>query len=245
MTVLGQSVTKEQASEIIVRTNRFLCVCNDREWNQQVNDVIGLDLPQQLLHCEERLGILRLDFLVNSQIMSSWVGGAHGWVDWNGNVRCNSFNIGKWPSVDEVFHEWSAIAETFPFLKLRCQLWSGEISEKEIQPLVEFQVEGGAVTISLPRERLLDPTEPPYSDFGGFWGSRNERGCDLATLTRAVLITERKIAAENMQKLVNELTEMASERNQAVMDAITTRAELDALRARLRDDLRDDSTRGE
>ena len=196
MTVMGDRITPAQAAEVIIRTNEWHHGCNDRAWRRLVWEAIGAKVTVTNGHensdfasveaARERLRGLRLNYLYNSRVMSSWVGGPHGWCDWNGDVHATNYNIGKWPSVHEVRAEWAAIAEAFPFLRLRCQLWSGETSEDGTRPLVEFAVARGKVRTLVPQEPLLQPRFDEASDFSGLFQPGRERGCDEAKLRWAI-----------------------------------------------------------
>ncbi len=132
--VTGQTVTEEQANEILIRTsNLWLLHTNDREWTTTVGDVLGVEngrlgfwTPESIRAAAEGLRCLGLQWLYTSRIASSWIGGPHGWCDWDGTIGCATYNIGKHPDVESVTEEWQAIAAAFPFLDLRAQLVTDE-----------------------------------------------------------------------------------------------------------------------
>lgn len=193
MTVQGDKVTPEQAGEILIRTNGWFGSCNDKEWERIVWETAGIKVSNggygpawdSVLAFNQRHCVLELEYLRNARIMSSWVGGAKGWCDWEGNIYSTNYNIGKWPYVEEVFEEWKRIAEAFPFLKLRCQLWSGETCEDSIRPLIEFEVKEGTVRTLEPKEALLAPT-----NVNVVWPIQ-ERGCTLVDLKSALALNLR------------------------------------------------------
>lgn len=179
--VMGRRVTHEQAIEINFRTSSAWWSTNDREFLEFVADTIGttvgeygfMDFGKDI---REKWGFLDLSYLENSNIMSSYIGGPHGWCSWDGVIFANSYNIGKWPSVEEVEQDWKAIAEAFPFLSLRCQLLDGEnVEEGERQALVEFRVNAGEVEVFYPDEDRtpMMPTVGP--DISAFMANRNSR----------------------------------------------------------------------
>lgn len=196
MTVEGKSVTPEQASEILVRTHSWYSGCNDREWMEIVWRAAGYDFRDErgwvrpkvedVERISKELGVLPIGLLHNRRIFSSWVGGPHGWCSWDGTIRSNNYNIGKWPSTEGVLEEWEVIAEAFPFLDLHCQLWTGETCEMPIFPVVEYRVKGGKAKMRLPEMRMERPL--PETLVFGFPGY--ERGCDEATLKRALEIVK-------------------------------------------------------
>lgn len=141
------------------------------------------------------LNLLDLYYLNNHQILSSWIGGPHGWCDWNGNINSSNYNIGKWPSVEDVYNEWVKIAEAFPFLDLRAQLYSGETSDHESEPLVEFTLKHGKVEMSIPSEPLDLPYFDMSSMFSRFNNRHSERGCSIETFKTALDHVRNKVEA--------------------------------------------------
>ena len=144
LVVKGKPVTEDQAMEVIVRTDNFYFGCNDREWERIINGII-YDIEISSIHSKDfetqfkkKYGIenqsdyyakqeelkelyppLDLAYITNSRIASSWIGGPHGWCSWNGKIGCSNYNIGKWPSVEEVYNDWVKVAEAFKFLDLK------------------------------------------------------------------------------------------------------------------------------
>lgn len=158
--VTGKRVTLDQAIEINFRTASSWWSTNDKEFLEFIAESIGasiegygyLNFTQEM---REKWGHLSLEYLCNSNIVSSYIGGPHGWCSWDGHIFANSYNIGKYPSVVEVHSEWEQIAKAFPFLSLRCQLLDGESSEDgDRKALVEYVIEDGKVEAFVPE----DPT---------------------------------------------------------------------------------------
>jgi hypothetical protein len=220
LVVVGKPVTQDQAAEIILRTSSYIS-CNDNKFVNRVNCAL-YDLPEinvdgyngykkaiaeklgvdekdwQAIHayedkCQEELGIISVGYLHNSQICSSWIGGPHGWCNWDGSIYTANYNIGKWPSVEEVFNEWKEIAKAFPFLDLKCQLMNHEASCEDMAdvpgPVVEFTLKNGKVKMSLPKEQLAKP------EFGGHDLARlftpgGEIGCTIETVKRTIALVK-------------------------------------------------------
>lgn len=205
--VIGKPVTKEQAMEIVLRTDRLDFSCNDREWSKQLNKIVynvestGRSINDAI---KEQLGItdwneqfeyqvkqknllnpLELDYLQNSQIASSWIGGAHGWCSWGGNIG-------------EVFNEWTIIAEAFPFLDIRSQLLNCEVSGVDVEPMavVEFVIKAGKVTMVEPQELIAMPSFSSASIMGRFTNPHAERGCMIEQFTTAYNLVTTKFAQE-------------------------------------------------
>jgi hypothetical protein len=206
--VMGKKVTPEQAMEILIRTDSWWFSGNDHHLEKQLKEIAGLYLDKD--NCEdwrtahdldqvvkEAHGVLDLEYLTNARIVSSWVGGPHGWCDWNGNIFCNNYNIGKWPSVKEVYEEWEKIAAAFPYLDLRCQLMNCETSEDDPQPVVEFVVFGGKVHLVEPEALML----PPAFDIAGaalsvftLSSGQREFGTTIEQFKKALALTKAAVA---------------------------------------------------
>lgn len=194
--VQGNAVTRDQAAEILVRTDRWYVSTNDRQWAREVYRIAGIAFDDKTHYIDvdwksldafrEAMGVLDLEYLTNSQIASAYIGGPHGWCSWSGNIGCASYNIGKWPSVEAVLREWTLIAEAFPFLRLRSQLFSGETSESDTRPLVEFEVMDGKAKALRPTDRVLNPESTLERDMLGLFMPGRERGCSADALRDAI-----------------------------------------------------------
>ena len=197
MTVVGDPVTTEQAAEIIFRTDTLWFLCNDKEWERELYDVLGVKYKietyggiqvdyDSLNKACYAVGRIDLDYLHNSRIASSYIGGPTGWCHWNGVIFQNDRNIGKWPTVESVTTDWRAIAEAFPYLKLRSQLLKYEHGEPLSEPLVEFQVQNGEVDVREPDGVLVPSVETSMAALYSIDVRGRERGCDIETFRRAV-----------------------------------------------------------
>ena len=133
---------------------------------------------------DNEIGILELSYLGNYQICSSWIGGPHGWCNWDGTISACNYNIGKWPTVEVVYEEWVLIAKTFPFLDLRCQLLNHEQRFPEMTtnpgPVIEFRVKGGKVKMSIPSKVLCESEDVDVIAFD------KEIGCTIEDVKRAL-----------------------------------------------------------
>jgi hypothetical protein len=191
--VAGQPVSEQQANDILIRTDSWSLIGNDRQWGRVVADAIGVTvdsygLPdwQAVEAFRKTINALRLGYLYNSQIYSSWIGGPHGWCSWSGRIGCSNYNIGKWPSTDEVSEEWTAIAGAFPYLNLTAQLVS---DEGEGQLVGQWTVRDGAMVYDAePTEQIRPAEELGPLDWIGVFSSSSgrERGVELARLVAAL-----------------------------------------------------------
>lgn len=227
--VKGERVTEEQAAEIIIRTmgwlscndHEFTNSCNEILYdveipeehkmyydgsNKGVEAKLGLEEKDwQKIYAykeekEKEVGILEdLCYLENSRVCSSWIGGPHGWCDWDGTIGCNNYNIGKWPTVEEVYKEWKIIAKAFPFLDLRCQLTNHEASSPEMTenpgPVIEFIVKNGKVRMTIPKDYIDIPEFGPMRNIGN---RDTEIGCTLETFGKSVSMVKEKLEKQKV-----------------------------------------------
>lgn len=224
--VHGESVTPEQANEIIIRTTSLWYVgTNDHEWKAEVEQIMGL--PPEFRHgfykkpVEERvelireqnaklkareraLGTVSLTYLDNHRIASNYIGGPHGWCDWNGTIGAATYNIGKWPTGPEVHSDLESITAAFPFLRMTVQLvndyYDGDEYRYEDLAAVTWFVDQGTVTYDAkPRRKIMVPREDTHDDFlmRRFTDPHGERGVSSDRLRQAVFQVER---AMNLRK---------------------------------------------
>ncbi len=219
LVVRGTPVTKEQAKEILIRTDTLDFSTNDHSFARQLFEfTYGVKAKKEMYHISlynffeddnnkvewevvealrrkthESLKVLNLDYLANHRIVSAWVGGPHGWCDWDGYIGCNNYNIGKYPTMEEVFNEWYQIAEAFPFLELDCQLLSGETCTefREQKPLVNFHIEEGQVQVGVPLQHSGNILDYPRFDINAAINAiaagtaYRERGCTFEQYVEA------------------------------------------------------------
>lgn len=232
LVVVGKPVTKEQAAEILIRTDSMSFSSNDREFDRQLNEIFyGVEIKEKGYDSKERAikqklgldpddkgswnacwdyidrimsetGQIDLEYLNNNQVVSSWIGGPHGWCDWQGKIGCWNYNIGKWPSVETVFREWQRIAKAFPFLDLTCQLMNHEVDCEEYVndipgPVVEFRVKSGRVTMKEPRSVLQRPSHGDENMFMKVFMRGGERGCSIEQFKKSVELCRTKFKVSN------------------------------------------------
>lgn len=185
--VIGEPVEPEQANEILLRTDDWWLMSNDKAWQETVRaaaGITGADDWQASRDFQLRIDALELNFLHNSRIMSSWIGGPKGWCDWDGNIGCSTWNIGKWPSVEEVHKDWTAIAAAFPYLHLRAQLVPNEGGAPH--PAVEWLVRRGEAHLVESIGKMIEPEEVDVGTFLRRFTLTGERGVTLERLQEAL-----------------------------------------------------------
>lgn len=223
LVVVGDPVTREQAMEILVRTDRLEFSSNDaafskrcasylygldttgnRSWgywtlsdafegNNGRTDYDGYQEYRDKVRVE--LQPLGLRYLENSRIVSTWIGGTYGWCDWDGTIGCSNNNIGKWPTVGDVYEDWKDIARAFPYLDLRCQLIT---DEGEGDLVVEYHVEGGTVTVHAPGPLLQPVEELDDEAVEGVLTGTQARSCSYEQFVAAVDYTRAQVKLEKL-----------------------------------------------
>lgn len=175
--VTGDDVTPEQAGDIILRTTEWYLIAGSAEWATEVyaalvergapaalagttgTDILDLELSRALGVWLKMARVLDLRFMRNYRIASSWLGGLHGWVDWDGKIGCSSYNIGKYPDVETVHTDLLRVASAFPYLNMRVQLVTDEGAGTSA---VSWVVNGGEVAHPVLGDQPLitEPTDP-------------------------------------------------------------------------------------
>lgn len=181
MLVTGTTLPVEQALEIIRRTDSFFIWGggNDHAFNDQAKAFVRQpeapfrSSPEWKNRSEEewseafrkffneeipawkgKWGFINTQYVINSWISCAYIGGPHGWCHPDGTIGYSN-NVGKWPSVKEVFEEWKMLAEAFPFIEVEATLMDREYCEEDPQPVVSFLIRNGAVMLVDPAERNL------------------------------------------------------------------------------------------
>lgn len=135
---------------------------------------------------EGRWNCVRTSYVHNNWISCSFIGGPHGWCHPDGNIGFVD-NVGKWPSVTEIYEDWKTLVEAFPFLDVAVTLFSGESCEENAEPVVTLLVKDGQVTLAEPNDvhhdnhpkatRRDDSVDSATDEFIGSWGNpRREQG---------------------------------------------------------------------
>jgi hypothetical protein len=175
--VMGEAITEDQALEIIFRTSSTHLYTNDRDFRHQIRSFFGIEKDSWDYHEKTSAAFHTIDgleYLENHQLISSWVGGKHGWCNWDGEIFANTYNIGKYPSAREVYNEWIILAEAFSFLNLRCQLMGGEVGDENTSPQIEYIVKKGTVKAMAPSALLFEPSDRAFKSNAFFTDPNHE-----------------------------------------------------------------------
>jgi hypothetical protein len=115
--------------------------------------------------CTE-LGIVPTEYVCNSWLANSYIGGPHGWCSPEGNIHSDGHNYGKWPSVEAIVTDWMVLVAAFPYLDLACTLYSGEQCEDHSVPVCTIRVVEGKVTVYAPDLTMHDRNPTMGGDDG-------------------------------------------------------------------------------
>jgi len=159
----GARVTMDQACEIIRRTDSFFRGYggNDVAFDERLG--ARLRMPHRFrwdgsmdsdVHgqwersraWERRWGLIETSYVSNDWISCCFIFGAHGWCHPDGVIAYVD-NVGKWPTIDEIAQDWTAVAVEFPFLDLAATLMSGEACEDGTAPVATILVCDGYVEV--------------------------------------------------------------------------------------------------
>ena len=162
MIVTGASITREQAKEIIIRTDPFFSDValyaggNDQEFTiryQQQSGVLAA------VSCSDRqvqervqeavdsvVKPIPLDYLANDWTSSCFIYGPNGWCRPDGTIEYHD-NVGKWPEAAELYDEWQAIAQAFPYLNLFASFMDAESCDTDASVVLQFVIHEGAVRV--------------------------------------------------------------------------------------------------
>ena len=190
--VVGAPVTAEQAEDILIRTaNPYLLGVNDQAWTAYVSQAFGFTLDwyghatlDSIRAVSAELDLVPLTLLYTSRISSAWIGGPHGWCDWDGTIGATTYNLGKHPDRETVLAEWALIAAAWPFLDLTAQL----LADEGTGPVVgQWRVVNGRATEERPGLPITEPADiDPIDVLARLFFVGGERGVAPARLVAAI-----------------------------------------------------------
>lgn len=166
LVAIGKRVSREQADDIIFRTTTWMPSTNDRNYEKHLLEITGF--PKKIDYSVEQkegreayvkhvnevwdkqdkwrkahMVVEDLQYLHTDRIASCWVGGPHGWINWNGNIACGNYNVGKRPEPKELLEDCQILARSFPFLEMDMLFLAEEGEGPEV---LHFVISKGEVT---------------------------------------------------------------------------------------------------
>lgn len=185
MTVIGNNVTVDQASEIILLTTSLSFQSNDSIWKEQLYTILGIKPfdSDEIYNMEKELGTLPLNYIANHKIATNYINGPYGWCDWNGNIGCDNFPIEKYADNKSIYDDWVEVAKKWPYLSLTAQ-----IKTEDDRPIVNYIIKNGTV-----REQQFY-TEICYGktkiDIYAMFRLDGERGCTVEQFKHAIKVVK-------------------------------------------------------
>lgn len=157
--IKGKSIIKEQAMEIIRRTDDFFVTGygGNNEWFNKkalrlinkpdyTNDIDWDEYAEQRDEWNKKWGSIGLNYLSNSWVSTAYIHGPNGWCHPDGTIEFH-YNIGKWPSVEEVYDDLETLGKEFPFLELTLTLMNGEDCENSNEALISLSLKDGVIDV--------------------------------------------------------------------------------------------------
>jgi hypothetical protein len=190
--VSGHNVPRAVGEEICLATFQpegFYT--NDKHFERLVASALDLEIDEHgwISHESAKryraaVGGLELNWMDNHQIGSAWIGGPHGWCDWDGKIGCGSYNLGKYPSNEEITEDLVLIALRWPQLKL----WVQVLDSEGYGPVSgEWKVADGKAECftKLNYNHVTAPIElDPQVALLGLYREHRERGVDVEQLRK-------------------------------------------------------------
>ena len=164
--ITGEPVTEEQAKDIIFRTDSFLTDPseysggNARQFNENYRRACGFKIKESgniyqdmrreseiAGYVRSKIGFVDLKYIVSDYASSCYVYGPYGFCSPEGEIYFRD-NVGKWPSVEEIYEEFKMLAKAFPYLDMQGSLYDGEHCEEGRKFVLRFIVKNGKVRMS-------------------------------------------------------------------------------------------------
>ena len=147
--ISGDKVTEEQALDIIKRTDDFYVypIGNNRVFIKMAIEALKIPQETPIKNTDTAEEIRKkfetdtknkeeyfkknkiitqdISYIKNSYISSSFIFGYCGWVHIDGTIGY-SFNIGKWPTAEEIVNDLFLLGENFPYLKMFVTIMDNE-----------------------------------------------------------------------------------------------------------------------
>ena len=160
--VVGEDITEEQASEIIIRTNRWPIIRFSHLY-EKIKKIYISSLPEEELisHVEfnyqileKKIKSLHLNYFFNHRVDST--SGLRGWCNWNGKIFCNNYVLRGWPNYENIISDLEAISSNFPYLNFKLQIVE---KQKTFKPAYTFQIKDGKVKELYSKKLITKPDD--------------------------------------------------------------------------------------
>ncbi|AFH14851.1 hypothetical protein LU11_gp320 [Pseudomonas phage Lu11] len=171
--IVGDSVTEEQALDIILRTDKFITGISEpmsRRFTQLralIHKQSGMDAIVKAAnkhdhegvvfflkyhaqkYIRDALGFCSFECIHNTWAASSYLHGAYGFCSPEGKIFYCDNSRGSYPSTQSYYEDLLALAEAFPYLRFKSSMYGGEHCDDAVKCVISFVVENGTVTPTL------------------------------------------------------------------------------------------------
>ena len=203
--LLGPSVEVDLALEFIRRTDPALCgsgFTNNRYFMEQLLRLIGVHeqyAPGSWEYTEafsKAFGHVSLEHLGSRWVASSFIGGPNGPVSPSGRVML-AVNFGKWPSVEEIERDLTALAANFAWLAFDLSVWGQSEEGDEGLPSHTWRLENGEWSSIAPKELKVSEPDTITSFMANFSNPMREQTWSIDQIERmwGSQIAEARLAA--------------------------------------------------
>ena len=166
--ITGDAISEDQALEIIRRTDIFFNCPYVNTSNMRENHIANvLRFPSPAVNSKDfdrwdnetkewmrKWEFVYIPYLYNDYVCCSCIQGPQGWCHPDGSIGY-FYNIGKWPTIPEVYDSLNIIAKHWLFLQLEVTLMDREYGEENGNPVISFFVKNGDVSVVDPESRNL------------------------------------------------------------------------------------------
>jgi hypothetical protein len=225
MLTTGEKITKDQAEDIILRTDSFMTDIyehsggNNREFNQWYRDMSGiqsiidkkLDFSSQWNIGElvrKEIGYISTEYVTNYWASSSFIFGPHGWCHPDGTIKFID-NVGKYPSISSVAYDWHKLATKFPYISVIATLMSGESCEDDTSPVASIIIHDGKIYLTDTSDDIMKYHDSVSinrsTDIARAFMDRSEQGLDNSVVIKYASIVKTAIN-KVLQQYTSELT---------------------------------------
>ena len=113
----------------------------------------------------KNFGVISLNYLNNQKISSD--GGLYGWINENGEIFSNNYNIGKYATFSSLINDIKLILESFDFIKnINFQFLNKEFLSQDKNVILTIKVINREIYYSLEdRELICEISKETVDDF--------------------------------------------------------------------------------
>lgn len=176
---IGKKVSQKEAMEVLGKLDSAFIEThsNDIDWQKKRDSLLGqdklisysADIKEIYKEKFPNYEHIFLNYFSTEMGDSHFVRGPNGWMHPRGCIW-NTFNIGKYPTLDEILSDLVHIANEFPFIEMVVVMMNDALEEPNRRPKIGISVNKGKVTllsttdaIAIANEYLRDKNNSIYN----------------------------------------------------------------------------------